>query len=134
MSVNTDWDNQQTTQTQIKTNYDFRVGRTTAKLASTALTSSGGVVAMDCSQSDSFTYTPTESASINATGMQPNQLVRILFLTSGGSSFTITFNTNMHSTGTLATGVTTARYFDVLFTADATGAALFEVSRYTAMA
>lgn len=134
MAVNTDYDNGQVVKNQIKTNYDLRAGRTFAKLASTALTSASNATSMDCSQSDSFTYTPTESSTITATGMQPNQTVRILFLTSGTNSYTITFGTGMHSTGTLATGATSARYFVVLFTADATGTALFEVSRTTAMA
>ncbi len=133
MAVNTDWDNQQMVRNQIKTNYDLRVGRTVAKLASSALTSSSNASTMDCSQSDSFTYTPTESATITATGMQPNQLVRILFLVSGTSNYTLTFGTGMHSTGTLAMGASDAKYFVVLFTANVAGTALFEVSRTTAI-
>ena len=134
MAVNTDYDNGQCVKNQSKTNYDLRCGRTFAKLASTALTSTSGACSMDCSQSDSFTYTPTETASITATGMQPNQEVRILFLTSGTNSYTITFGTGMSSTGTLATGGTSARYFVVRFTANVAGTALYETSRTTAMA
>ena len=133
MAINTDFDNQQSVKNQSKTNYDLRCGRTFAKLASTALTSASNATSMDCSQSDSFTYTPTEASTITATGMQPNQTVRILFLTSGASSYVITFGTGMHSTGTLATGTDDGKYFVVVFTANVAGSALFEASRTAAM-
>lgn len=133
MAINTDWDNNQSVKNQSKTNYDLRVGRTFAKLASTALVSASNAITMDCSQSDSFTNTPTETTSITATGMQPNQTVRILFITSGSSSFTTTFGTGMHSTGTLASGTADAKAFVVVFTANVAGTALYEVSRTTAM-
>lgn len=81
---------------------------------------------------DIFTVTPNATLTINATDLVANKRCTIIFLTSGTTSYTVTFGTNFKSTGTLATGTTSARYFVVQFVSDGTN--LYEVSRTTAMA
>lgn len=55
----------------------------------------------------------------------------VIILTSGGSSFTITFGAGFKPTGTLATGATTGRVFVVNFISDGTN--LYEAGRTAAM-
>jgi hypothetical protein len=55
----------------------------------------------------------------------------VLILTSGASSFTITFGSGFKPTATLATGTTTARVFAVSFISDGTN--LYETGRTVAM-
>jgi hypothetical protein len=55
----------------------------------------------------------------------------VLILTSGTSSFTITFGSGFKPTGTLATGTTTARVFAISFISDGTN--LYETARTVAM-
>lgn len=60
------------------------------------------------------------------------QLYVFQFVTSGTTSYTITFGTGFKSTGTLATGTTTAKQFNIMFVSD--GQTLSEVAlRTTAM-
>jgi hypothetical protein len=54
-----------------------------------------------------------------------------IITTSGTTSYTLTFGTNFKSTGTLATGTTTAKVFVITFVYDGTN--LNEVSRTAAM-
>lgn len=61
------------------------------------------------------TMTPSGNATLNASGGVAGQMLVFSFTTSGANSFTITFGTNFRKTGTLATGVTTARFFTVTF-------------------
>ncbi len=133
MAISTSQNNNVVVKTKLRTVRDLVIGQCLTKTASTALTSTSNASTMDCSLGDHFTYTPTESATITATNVQPNQLVTILFLVSGTANYTVTFGTGMHSTGTLAMGATSARYFVVQFKGNAAGSALFESSRTTAM-
>lgn len=61
------------------------------------------------------TITPTGAATFNASGGVAGQILVFSITTSGVSSFTLTWGTNFRKTGTLATGVTTARFFTVTF-------------------
>ena len=65
-----------------------------------------------------WTITPTGSCTFNATGGVAGQTVSIRVLTSGTSSYTLTFGTNYKSTGTLATGTVTAKTFMISFVYD----------------
>ena len=134
MAISIQDNNDVTVKTKVRTVRDLVIGRCMTKTATNALTSASNATALDCSLGDDFTYTPTESSTITATNMQPNQLVTIVFLTSGTNSYTITYGTGMHSTGTLASGVTSARYFVFQFKANAAGTAVFEQSRTAAFA
>jgi hypothetical protein len=96
-----------------------------------ALTPSG-TVALDSTLGNVFTLTPGEDETINvATVPATAQEIHIRVLTSGTTSRTLTFGTNFKSTGTLATGTTTAKTFIVKFISDGTN--FNEVSRTTAM-
>jgi len=75
--------------------------------------------------------TPTGNATYTTTVPVAGTHVHLIVLTSGVSSFTLTFGTGFKPTGTLATGTTTARVFVVAFISDGTN--LYEVSRTAAM-
>jgi hypothetical protein len=97
----------------------------------TALTSAP-TIALNSTLGNFFTLTPAHTATINATtvGAQGQPLF-LEIVTSGVDSFTLTFGTNFKSTGTLATGTTTAKTFMVQFLSDGTN--YVEVSRTAAM-
>lgn len=86
----------------------------------TALTP-GATVTVTSTTGNFFTLTPAQDEAINATtvGVQGQPLI-IKVLTSGTSSYTLTFGTNFKSTGTLATGTVTAKTFMVGFLSDGT--------------
>ncbi len=74
------------------------------------------------------TITPTGACTFNAgAGGTAGQEVTFFVTTSGVSSFVLTFGTNYHSIGTLATGTTSARFFTVTFKSN--GTAWFEIAR-----
>lgn len=79
-----------------------------------------------------FTLTPTASCTINAASVPAkSQAINVEVLTSGTTSYTVTFGTNMKTTGTLATGSASGKYFIVSFVSDGTN--FIEVSRTTAI-
>src|SRR2546422_634088 len=67
------------------------------------------------------TCTPTGAMTYNGSGGVIGQILSFVITTSGTSSFALTFGTNIKSTGTLATGTTTAKMFVVTFRCYATG-------------
>lgn len=79
------------------------------------------------------TLTPGEDETIAAvtTGAVKGKTYYIEVVTSGSTSRTITFGSNFKTTGTLATGVTTAKTFLLAFVFDGTN--FVEVSRTTEM-
>ncbi len=91
----------------------------------------GATVTLNCALGDVFTLTPAEAESINATNLAAGQRVNVIVTTSGTNSYTLTFNTNFKTTGTLATGTSTGKVFVVAFVSDGTN--LNEVARTTAM-
>lgn len=76
--------------------------------------------------------TPTATATFTTTVPAAGIKTHLIILTSGATSRTITFGTGFRTTGTLATGTTTARYFVLSFVSD--GTTLTEFGRTTAMA
>lgn len=78
-----------------------------------------------------FTITPTGAVTINAASAAIGSRIVLKVLTSGTSSYTITFGTNFLTTGTLASGTADAKTFIVSFIGDGTN--LIEVSRTAAM-
>ncbi len=89
---------------------------------------------LDASLGQVFSYTPTQSATLNATGVTGvvGSLVYLVVTTSGTTSYTITFGTGFKTTSsTLATGTVTAKVFTITFISDGTN--LNEVARTTAM-
>jgi len=91
-----------------------------------------GTTAMELAANINVQVTPNANATFTTTVPSAGIRCNLLILTSGASSYTITFGTGFRSTGTLATGVTTARYFMLQFISD--GTTLVECSRTTAMA
>lgn len=75
--------------------------------------------------------TVTASRTLTTTVPAAGQVRYTKVLTSGASSFTITFGAGFKPTGTLATGTTTARVFILAWLSDGTN--LYEVSRTAAM-
>jgi hypothetical protein len=108
------------------------LGQTSQPIAVGALTPGTTVALAPSPLQNAFTLTPAQSCTINATvsNCVAGRFYALEIVTSGTSSFTITFGSNMKSTGTLATGTTSAKTFMVLFFFDGTN--LVEVSRTTA--
>jgi hypothetical protein len=96
-----------------------------------ALTPSANV-AINCALSNVFTLTPAQAEAITATGMVAGQYVDLIILTSGTSSYTLTFSTGIKTgTTTLATGTASGKYFLIHYVANAT--LLIELSRTAAL-
>jgi hypothetical protein len=76
--------------------------------------------------------TPNATATFTTTVPAAGTTAQLIILTSGTSSYTITFGTGFKTTGTLATGTVTARYFMFNFVSDGTN--MLEMSRTTAIA
>lgn len=90
-------------------------------------------ISLDPSLGVIFKDQPGQDQTINATSPgKPGERITIQFDTIDANSRTITFGTNFRSTGTLATGATSARRFNVTFVSDGLGWS--EVSRTAAMA
>lgn len=88
-------------------------------------------VAMDLTLGDVFTLTPTVDMTLSTVYVPPGGEITLIITTSGTTSYTITFGTNIKSQGTLATGTASGKVFAVKFVGDGTN--LVEVSRTTAM-
>lgn len=79
-----------------------------------------------------FQHTPASAETITAVpdGL-PGQLYCLKIITSGTSSYVLTFSTNFKTTGTLTTGTADAKVFQIFFESD--GVVLNEVARTAAM-
>lgn len=94
--------------------------------------SPGTTVTLTPTLGDLFTLTPAQSCTINAASVNTShQRIVIEVLTSGTTTYTVTFGTHFRSTGTLATGSTTAKKFLVVFDGD--GTEYVETSRTAAL-
>ena len=89
-------------------------------------------LAMGSSSNVNVRVTPTATASFTSSVPAAGMRRTLLILTSGTTSYTMTFGSGFRSQGTLATGTTTARYFAIEFISDGTN--LIELGRTTAMA
>lgn len=76
--------------------------------------------------------TPNSTRTLTTTVPRAGESRQLKILTSGVTSYTLTFGTGFKTTGTLATGTTTARIYIVDFVSDGTN--LLEVSRTAAYA
>lgn len=91
-----------------------------------------GTTAMALATNINVQVTPNANATFTTTVPSAGLRCQLYILTSGTSSYTITFGSGFRTTGTLATGTTTARYFMLSFISD--GTVLVETSRTAAMA
>lgn len=112
----------------------FFSGKVAAKIytGTVAALTPSGTVSLDASTGSMFTLTPAQDETINITNLTAGQTLDIVILTSGTTSRTITFGTGFRTTGTLATGVSDAKYFVVSFVCP-TASVCVERSRTTAM-
>jgi len=101
----------------------------------TALTPGSTVTWTPVVGTNVYTLTPGQTETINM-GTVPagcvGQLVELVITTSGVSSYTLTFGTNIrYATSTLATGTTTAKKFTILYLIEST-TSVIEISRTVA--
>lgn len=97
----------------------------------TVVLTPGATPAIDAALGTIFTLTPAEAEAITVSGFSNGERLVLVVTTSGTTSYTLTFGTGFKSTGTLATGTTTAKVFIVTFVAQA--GLMTEVSRTAAM-
>lgn len=93
---------------------------------------SSGTTAMALATNAVVKVTPTATATYTTTVAPAGSRASVIIVTSGTTSYTITFGTGFKTTGTLATGTTTARTFAIDFVSD--GTSMIETSRTAAMA
>jgi hypothetical protein len=103
--------------------------RNTGLIVYTAL--ANGTTAMAFGTNSTVKVTPTATATYTTTVPAAGCEAFLIILTSGTTSYTITFGTGFKTTGTLATGTVTAKVFVLEFISD--GTTLNQVSRTTAM-
>jgi len=96
------------------------------------ITLADGSTAMGFGADNVVRVTPTANATYTTTVPAAGAICVLSILTSGTTSRTITFGTGFKSTGTLATGTVSARYFNITFVSDGTN--LIEMSRTVAIA
>jgi hypothetical protein len=90
-----------------------------------------GTTAMALGTNGTVKVTPTATATLTTTVPAAGSRCQVIILTSGVTSFTLTFGTGFKPTATLATGTTAARVFVLSFISD--GTSLYEISRTVAM-
>jgi len=111
---------------------------TGAPIASTSVMTDGfttlaaGTLALAFASKGVVQVTPNATGTFTSTVPAAGTRTTLIVLTSGATSFTMTFGTGFKTTGTLATGTVTARYFVFQFISD--GTSLIECSRTVAIA
>ena len=90
-----------------------------------------GATAMAFATKATSKVTPTATATYTTTVPAAGTVCTLIILTSGTTSYTITFGTGFKTTGTLATGTVTAKVFTFVFISD--GVTLYQIARSTAM-
>lgn len=91
-----------------------------------------GTTSMALATNHVVSVTPITSATYTTSVAPAGSRATILIVTSGTTSYTITFGTGFKTTGTLATGTVSARTFAIDFVSD--GTSMIETSRTVAMA
>lgn len=92
---------------------------------------SNGTLALALATNIRVKVTPTALGTFTTTVPPTGQICIVKILTSGTSSFTMTFGTGFKSPSTLATGTSSGKYFQVTFISD--GTTLYEMCRTAAM-
>lgn len=88
-------------------------------------------LAMDFNNNRIVQLTVTAARTLTTTIAPTGTICHMIVLTSGTSSFVITFGTGFKTTGTLTTGTANAKKFNITFVS--TGAEMVEVCRTAAM-
>lgn len=116
--------------TDAGTNNVLNANMTTGAAQYTTLATSA--TACDLALNQVAQLTPNSTRTLTTTVPPKGQTRQLIILTSGTTSYTLTFGTGFKTTGTLATGTTPARYFVLDFVS--TGTHLIQISRSTAIA
>lgn len=95
--------------------FDSDVRPTQISMSGSTALETTGTIGWDCTASNGYTLTPTGDCTINATGVVAGKKYYLTVLTSGVTSRTLTFGTGFKTTGTLATGVVSGKYFVMEF-------------------
>lgn len=103
----------------------------TSVLTSGFTTLSAGTLALAFASKGVVQVTPNATGSFTSTVPPAGTRCTLIVLTSGTTSFTMTFGTGFKTAGTLATGTVTAKTFVFQFISD--GTTLIEASRTTAL-
>lgn len=96
------------------------------------VTRTAATTALDFRTAEVVKLTPNSTRTLSTTIPPAGSRRTLLITTSGATSYTLTFGSGFQTTGTLATGTTTARTYAINFVCD--GTKLIEVSRTAAMA
>jgi len=91
-----------------------------------------GTTAMAFGSYNVVKVTPNATVTYTTTVPPAGTQLTLIVLTSGTTSYTITFGTGFKTTGTLATGTVAARYFMLTFVSD--GTSVLETARTVAIA
>lgn len=75
----------------------------------------GATPAIDASLGNVFTLTPAQDETLSISNMVVGQQIVLRILTSGTDPWVLTFGSGFRSTGTLNTGASDAKYFQVTF-------------------
>lgn len=92
---------------------------------------SNGATAIAFGTNATSKLTPTALATLTTTVPAAGTVCHLIILTSGTSSFTLTFGTGFKTTGTLTTGTTSGKVFVIHFISD--GTTVNEAGRTAAM-
>ena len=111
---------------------DLRTYVLSGNIAGGYFAHTAGATAMAFASYNVVRVTPNATATYTSTVPAAGSIVVLSVLTSGVTSYTITFGTGFKSTGTLATGTVSARYFNLTFVSDGTN--LIETARTVAIA
>lgn len=106
--------------------------KATGNIAGGYVAHAAGTTAMAFGSYNVVRVTPNATATYTTTVPAAGSIVVLSILTSGTTSYTITFGTGFKATGTLATGTVSARYFNLTFVSDGTN--LIETARTVAIA
>lgn len=104
----------------------------TSVITDSFATRAAGTLALAMATNGVVQVTPNATGTFTSTVPAAGTRTTLIVLTSGVTSFTMTFGTGFKTTGTLATGTVTARYFIFQFISDGTN--LIECSRTVAIA
>lgn len=117
----------------VSTNYarEDHVHATNAVQPVYSATLSNGTVALNFSTNNTVTVTPTITGTFTTTIPANGVRCNLIVITSGTTSYTMTFGTGFKTVGTLTTGTVTGKYFAFSFISN--GSLLVETSRTTAM-
>ena len=104
----------------------------TSVITDSFIIKANGTLALAFASNGVVQVTPTATGTFTSTVPPAGTRTTLIVLTTGTTTYTMTFGTGFKSTGTLATGTVAARYFVLQFISN--GTVLIETSRTAAIA